>query len=342
MMKMNNKKKFLALAAVALLGVACAKTISVSSNESTDRYIQAWLKVNYTDKGKTVKDLGGVYLLDSTLVEGTPVSDSLFVLIDYTYKTMDGKMQGSTKEDICRQIGLFSNSSYYGPVFWQLGEEGINVGLERAIKGMTIGQSRTVLIPRWMNTSTRYSSLEEYIKHDGEASEDYIYEFTIKDATSKILQWQIDSIERYNALNGMPADSTEYGFYYKSLVKPNPEEKFANDTSFYINYTGKLLNGKVFDTSVADTAKKYDIYNPSRTYAPVKINYASEASKITMGSDESTVVAGFSKALFKLTPKEKCVAVFYSQLGYSYSGSGSSIPSFSPLVFQIEQVDYNE
>lgn len=336
-----NRKSLLIAAAAALVCAGCAKVISASSNESVERYILAWLKVNYEGN---YEEVDGVYLLgEETVGTGVPVGDSTFVFVEYSYKTMDGKIQAATDEATNRQIGSFSYGTYYGPIIWQLGNEGLAVGFENIIKGMKVGGTRTFLMPRWMNTDSRYNSQEEYIKHDGNSSEDYIYTIRITDATSDIMKWQIDSMERYMAANGGQIDSLEYGFYYKSILKPaGDEEKFSSDTSFYVNYIGRLLNGQVFDTTIADTAKMYNIYSPSRSYSPVKINYGSEAEKITMGSDESTVVAGFSKALFQLTPHEKSWTMFYSQLGYSYSGSGSNIPSFSPLIFELEQVDYSE
>jgi FKBP-type peptidyl-prolyl cis-trans isomerase len=57
-----------------------------------------------------------------------------------------------------------------------------------------------------------------------------------------------------------------------------------------------------------------------------------------MGTDKSTVIAGFAKTLWEMKAMEKGVGVFYSNLGYSYSGSGSSIPGYSPLIFEIEIV----
>ena len=38
-------------------------------------------------------------------------------------------------------------------------------------------------------------------------------------------------------------------------------------------------------------------------------------------------------------PHEKGTAVFYSGVGYGSSGSGSTIPAYAPLRFDIEIVD---
>ena len=57
-----------------------------------------------------------------------------------------------------------------------------------------------------------------------------------------------------------------------------------------------------------------------------------------MGSDKSSMISGFAKTLWDMKAMEKGVGVFYSILGYGYSGSGSSIPAYAPLVFEIELV----
>jgi FKBP-type peptidyl-prolyl cis-trans isomerase len=59
---------------------------------------------------------------------------------------------------------------------------------------------------------------------------------------------------------------------------------------------------------------------------------------MTMGSDKSSMISGFAKTLWQMKAMEKGVGVFYSSLGYGYSGSGSSIPGYSPLIFEIELV----
>ena len=62
---------------------------------------------------------------------------------------------------------------------------------------------------------------------------------------------------------------------------------------------------------------------------------------ITMGSssNSSTVIDGFAYALWNMRPHEAGTSIFYSPLGYGSTGSGSKIPGFSPLRFDIYIVD---
>ena len=142
-------------------------------------------------------------------------------------------------------------------------------------------------------------------------------------------------------------DSTSYGFYYQQLKEPADTHSFKADTSIYINYTGRLLNGQVFDTTIADTAKVHNIYSSSNTYSPVKITWGESYTDLTMtasgSSSSSSIISGFQKTLWEMRhPYEKGVGMFFSSYGYGSSGSGNTIPSFSPLVFEIEIVDKPE
>ena len=136
-------------------------------------------------------------------------------------------------------------------------------------------------------------------------------------------------------------DSTMFGYYYKQVNPPSDTTTFPKDTTFYINYTGRLLDGKVFDTSIEDTAKVYGLYSAKKTYAPKYVNMKENYKDITMGASSSetgsTLVDGFSYCLSKMRTGEKGICIFYSDLGYKGSGSGM-IPAFSPLRFDIEMI----
>ena len=134
------------------------------------------------------------------------------------------------------------------------------------------------------------------------------------------------------------ADSVSRGFYYKQLQAPTDTTSFSGDTTIYINYVGKLLNGQVFDTNIARVAKDNYLYSTSSTYEPMLVNWNEDPSEITMGTDGNTVITGFAETIARMKSMEKGVGVFYSTLGYGYSGSGDNIPAYAPLIFEIELV----
>ena len=136
------------------------------------------------------------------------------------------------------------------------------------------------------------------------------------------------------------ADSLENhkGFYYKQTELVRDTTSFPKDTTIYINYTGRLLDGTVFDTTDERLAKDNGIWSSSRTYEPVQINWGETYTDITMGSSSSSIIDGFALTLWQMRKFEKGIGVFTSDYGYGYSGSGESIPPFASLAFEIEIV----
>ena len=73
-------------------------------------------------------------------------------------------------------------------------------------------------------------------------------------------------------------------------------------------------------------------------YEDLRMKSSSDSS-----SDEgSQMIDGFSYALWNMRSMEKGTALFTSGLGYSSSGSGSKLPGYCPLRFDIEMVEVEE
>ena len=168
-----------------------------------------------------------------------------------------------------------------------------------------------------------------------------IYTVKLNRVVDDIMKWQIDTIERYFRKNfpGENPTAVDEGFYYRSSPDTpgtgSPED-LHKDTTIYINYTGKLLNGQVFDTTIENVAKDNNIYSASKTYGPVEVQMAEDSISIQL--DGNSIISGFGKTLWEMKPMEKGTGLFYSDYGYSTSGSGSLIPEYAPLVFEIEIV----
>lgn len=355
--KFNSEMKkthiSLLYAAACLFLSGCAHTVEESTNEADKRYFDAWLTLN----APGVKPEGlGIYVLEEKEGSGAEVTAEGYALVDYIASDLEGNISSYTGSETAKQLGTYAETSYYGPKFWLTTDGTMQAGILDALKGMKVGGSKEVIIPSWLMSYSTYSTGAEYLAH-ASSSSSAIYEFTVKDFTKDIDQWQADSIVRFFSnptvkVAGKPADEVfvkdgapmtmadtlQAGFFYKQLVAPWDTTTFKNDTTVYINYTGKLLNGLVFDTNIKRVAQDNGLYSPSKTYGPVKITWGEKYSEITMGSENSSVISGFALTLWQMRAMEKGVGVFWSALGYSYSGSGASIPPYSPLIFEIELV----
>lgn len=337
---------------LALTAAGCAKAVVEGSNEAAKRYFDAWIKTNHPD----LKPEGlGIYVMEETAGSGIAVKEGGYILAEYTVTDLEGNITSYTGKDVAKQLGEYDTTSYYGPKVLTTFESTMQAGLADAVIGMKVGGRKKVIIPGWLMAFTSYDSAEEYLANSTSGS-NTIYDITVTDYVDSIDLWEKEQIGKYFAANRdvfgnmteadflvMDIDEKETdfdGMYYKAIQPA--DSTFADDTTIYINYTGKLLNGLVFDTTDEKTAKDNDLYSPSRTYGPTQINWTKNYEEISMGSSSSSTITGFALALRQMGAFEKGIAVFTSSYGYSYSGSGSSIPGYSPLIFEIEVVEKPE
>jgi len=325
--------------AIVLAVASCAKKESTRTYDSAKRYFDAWMHLNYPD---CVMNEDGIYIIEDIAGDGELLDSCDYAMMSYTSWTLSGTVDQSTEAKWAKQLGSYDQTYYYGDHVWVISEGTQTAGVEAALKGMRIGGERTVIIPQWLFTTNRFDTIDEYISGKNGGSTDYIYNFKVSDATDSIYLWQMDTMDRYieKVYGKDKVKKSERGFRYITTQEPTDTTSFPSDTTFYINYTGRLLNGQVFDTTIKDTAKVYNIYKSSKDYAPVKITWASEYSDIQLSG--STTITGFAYTLWQMRAYEKGTGVFYSEMGYSTSGSGNAIPEYAPLVFEIEIVDEPE
>lgn len=345
-------KKVILYVSMILSVAGCAKQASVGPNDANKRYFDAWMQVNHPD----ARPAGlGIYILEETEGSGKEVGDAGYAYIDYKITDLENNISSYTDKQTAKQLGEYDTTSYYGPKFISTVPGTNPAGVISAFDGMKVGGYRKFIIPSWLMNSSVYDTEAEYLNPD---EDDYsassyssaIYEITIADYTEDMAAWQENKIGEYFAANtdifgSMTArDSlSDYrGFYYKQITAPVDTTSFPSDTTIYINYTGRLLNGLVFDTTNKRIAKDNGLYSSSKSYEPVQINWGDTYSDITMGSGSSSIISGFALTLWQMRSMEKGIGVFVSDYGYTSSGSGSGIPGFAPLVFEIEIVEEPE
>ncbi|RFZ91822.1 FKBP-type peptidylprolyl isomerase [Mucilaginibacter conchicola] len=136
------------------------------------------------------------------------------------------------------------------------------------------------------------------------------------------------AINKFIADKKLQMTKTASGIQYQ-ITKPGSGPNIQNGDTAVLNYTGRLLDGKVFDSSNPEDAKKVKGYDPRRKYAPIKV-------KVGAGQ----VIQGWEQGLLLLNKGSKAVFVIPSELAYGEQGIGNGvIPAFAPLTFDIEIVN---
>ena len=358
---MMKRTIYIATAAILAIGAlsGCQKSV-VSASRSNQIAFDAKVHVMkqlYPDYLWKESSLGA-WILEWDQGTGKALSDTAtypYVYASYTTTSLDGEVESTSVEKVAKQIGTYSNSYYYGPYVWYRLSQNLYAGLEESMLNLNEGGSMTVLIPSWLATNSRYDTVDEYL--DNDAGTSVIYNIKVESLIEDVTQWEVDSLIRYVKSKYPeidPADTVEeststrnrYGFYYKQLVPPTRDTTYLENSSVYVNYVGRLLNGKVFDTNIADTAKAYGLYSSETTYSAMQVKWSDEASGLKMldesSSEESDLITGMTNALWYMKEHEKGVCMFYSGYGYGYEGTDYVIPPYCPLIFELELVDKPE
>lgn len=321
----------------ACLALACSKPAGEEANAALKLQFDAWRAIYYPHAVE--KD--GIYIIEDKAGTGLEWRESLPVtMLTYTMQNLDGTVQYNTSEDWAKQLGTWNPVHYYGPQVTLTGEKVSYAGLDAILDGMRAGGTRTAIVPSWLMTYDRYDTLDQYLAKETSTSAT-IYTITLLDQTANLMDYEYDRMREYSSRLWGVTDTLSTGaVFFKSHTDydQDPEEMPA-DTIVYINYIGRrVYDGQVFDTNIADTAKFYGIYNPSRTYAPVTITWAEKPTEIKM--EGSSVKDGFAFGLHAMHAGESASFVFGYNLGYGSTGGTDKdmVPPYASLRFDVDMV----
>ncbi|MBQ0025333.1 MAG: FKBP-type peptidyl-prolyl cis-trans isomerase [Bacteroidales bacterium] len=322
------KKIYGILAAASILLLAsCGVEESSSENSYYDKVLKAWVKKNYPES-ISQKTASGTYILEFEEGTGNSVGDTSFVRAFYVKRNLAGQISETNVKSLCEQLGTYSKDALYEGDIWQMGYGYISSGLEEVIKTMRSGGRAKVAIP----LSVATADYGIYSISSTEESDNVIYDISLTEVIPDILQYQKDSLANYSRRLYESLQNIDEGFYFKKLTDRSADkDTLTNGASINVRYLGRLLNGKVFDTNIADSAKFYKIYDSSSSYDALSLSYNSDFEDM---ASENSIVQGFAKALSMMREGESAITFFWSPLGYKESGS-NNIPGYSPLFFYL-------
>lgn len=132
-------------------------------------------------------------------------------------------------------------------------------------------------------------------------------------AAEKLIAEEKVILRQYMKDNGIKGIETESGMFI-AVTKKGTGEQPQPGSEVSVHYTGKLLNGEVFDSSVGRGT-------------PIRF-------KVGVGQ----VIRGWDEGILTMKVGEKAIFLIPSPLAYGERDMGE-IPSNSPLIFEVELME---
>jgi FKBP-type peptidyl-prolyl cis-trans isomerase len=274
---------------------------------------------------------------------GPKPQDGEFMIFNVLYKTEKGQMLFDAADREMPRV-----LAYYDSVYQKDG------GLKEMISMLQKGDSmifkmsaKTVFGDHFEQAAAKHhlddkATLFLHLDVKDVMSEESFKEWEEKQINAMQEQWKVQAaeqlqkdiiiIDQYLTENNIKAQHTASGLRYiieqpglQGAKYPKPGDTVK------VNYTGKTLEGKVFDTSLDSVARVHGVHNPMRTYEPLAFQVG-----------EGQVIAGWDEGLMLLTKGTKARLFIPSPLAYGSYARGEVIRPNTILVFEVELVDVND
>ncbi|MCF6366500.1 MAG: FKBP-type peptidyl-prolyl cis-trans isomerase [Bacteroidales bacterium] len=197
---------------------------------------------------------------------------------------------------------------------------------QEAITMLNIGDSAVFLIPAQnFYKETMKKQIPNFVKKD----ETFKFEVKINKSVSEeelnkeYRQYLLEAeyqesalLKEYTKNEHITEAPTEDGLYIIQLEKGKGKKASAGKTAT-VHYTGKLINGQVFDSSVD----------------------RGEPVKFLIGQGD--VIPAWDKAILKMREGDKIKLITSSKYAYGEFGFEKIVPPFTTLIFEIKLIDIN-
>lgn len=152
-----------------------------------------------------------------------------------------------------------------------------------------------------------------------------------KKKTEAVAKTKTDKVAYLNKIKAEGTKTTS-GLTYKIIEKGSGKKPIPG-TEVYLEYSGFLENGTLFDSSDAEVAKAFNSYiaqkDAAGAYSPIPFK----------AGTKSGMIPGFIEGVEQMNLGDKIVIFIPSHLGYGERGAGNVIPPNSNIIFEIKMLE---
>ena len=347
-MKLQLSKFFVLIAFTSAFFAGCADTESPQKEVSEYYVMDRWMKKNRPDV--PFIDSGYYYKITKpdVYLDTTTIADSTLVEFYSDAKYLDGEVFLNSDPYKARQLGQFTYETRYVPyriITENYSYPFTNIGVRATILKMKMGESAEIFLSGDNSYGDVEESVDQYSGFGGSVAfvANSISKFDIKitaieqSPKDTVMNSVIEYATKILKVNAK--DSVKRGMYVKRIDSLGGGNFVGQkDTMVQLRYTGKFLDGFVFDTNDKEVAKANNIYNPSNAYATM--SFKNRKTGATISDSDQTYIVAFTEAVRYMKPGDKAVMISIPEWCYEESGNfnevGTLIQSYMPLIFEME------
>jgi len=234
------------------------------------------------------------------------------VILDLIYQTTEGDVLFNSHDSERTYMRTIKGPTHPGGSF----EDGLNM--------LNIGDSASFKINA--QDFYRFTLRQENLPENISSNDDVIVHVRMKNILKKEAYanqldknyhsdeaTEMELLENYLKITNTTAEPTESGLYYIPKQAGSGEKAKPGD-KVSVHYTGSLISGKVFDSSIGKS--------------PIQF---------TLGTGQ--VIPGWDEGIAMMKKGEKAKLIIPSKLAYGKRGAGQDILPYSTLVFDVELIN---
>lgn len=273
------------------------------------------------------KGEGDMQYIIHTDKDGANIKEGDFIAFNMIQKTEEDSTINNTYDYDRPMFVAEQKSVFKGDIYGALGM--LSEGDSATFKINLDSLQAKMNMPKPANTKGKYMvftfKVDKVIPKNGltDSAFNGKIEAFFKAEADKAKTSEAGKISSYVSSKKLTPEKTASGLQYVVDAKGDGAKPAVGDT-VEMNYTGRFLTGKIFQTSDAAVAKKENVYNPMAPYQPMKV---------VAGMKQT--IPGFDEALLMFGKGAKVSLIIPSALAYGEHGS-PAIPPYTPLVFDIE------
>ena len=347
---MSGKLRFWgAILIIAFAFVACAEKVEDDIEAKRELAFETWMELHgdgatRLPSGVYVKKLSSSS--ESDVVK--PPVDGTWMSLNYTGRALySGNIFVSRDSATARLLGSFEYYTHYVPEFVKFSKTdtvGVLQGVYDALATMNEGDVVRAYIPSSLaygnNGASFTGGYQGQVTSIG-SDVAIIMDLDLKKIVPDPVSYETELVQQFAYNNwGKRVDDTIAKNVYRQTLELGKKDTLtvSDDTTVCVYYVGRFLDGFIFDTNIADTAKKYNIYDTS-------IGTKYDSLKISTNGTDTSYIAGFYKAIVGMKFGETAETVFTSLYGYGNRSQtpddGTWINPYTPLRYTIEVLHPN-